>query len=91
MNECFRLRAQTPIPGGLIKEHDGGVVDQLLGDGESLALAPRQTAGARVGTLMKPQGRQDLVHLDPTNTLHYPQPTESLSQPFLCLILYTYH
>lgn len=50
-------------PGGLIEEHDGRVVDQLQGDGQALALAPRQGAGAGVRALQQPQGRQDLIHL----------------------------
>ena len=83
MAECFGLGARTPVPGGLIKEHDGGVVDQLLGDRQPLALAPRQTVGARVGAHVEPQGHQDLVHLDPTNnTLHLP-PTRRKLLPTL--------
>lgn len=50
-------------PGGLIKEHHRGVVHQLQGDGQALALPPRERAGAGVGALQQPQRRQDLVDL----------------------------
>lgn len=50
-------------PGGLVEEHHRGVVHQLQGDGQALALPPRERAGAGVGALQQPQRRQDLVDL----------------------------
>lgn len=50
-------------PCGLIEEHDGRIVDQLQGDGQSLALAARETAGAGLSALQEAQSRQDLIHL----------------------------
>lgn len=38
------------LPGGLIKEHDGRIVDQLERDGQSFALTSGETAGARLST-----------------------------------------
>lgn len=50
-------------PGGLIKEHDGGIVDQLQGDGQPFTLTPRQTAGACLSTFLETQSGEDLIHL----------------------------
>lgn len=50
-------------PGGLIKEHDGGIIDQLKGDGKSFALTPGQTAGACLSTFLETQSSEDLIHL----------------------------
>lgn len=51
------------LPGGLIKEHDRRIVDQLEGDGQSFTLTTRETAGARLSTFQKTKRSQDLVHL----------------------------
>lgn len=51
------------VPGGLIEEHDGRIVDQLEGDGQSFTLTAGETAGARLSTFQEAQRRQDLIHL----------------------------
>lgn len=50
-------------PGGLIKEHDGGIVDQLQSNGQSFTLTPGQTAGACLSTFLETQSGEDLIHL----------------------------
>lgn len=49
--------------GGLVQEDDGWVVDQLLGDGQPLPLAARQTRSQRVAGLGEAQHVQDLLDL----------------------------
>jgi hypothetical protein len=51
------------VPGGLVEEHDGRVVDELESDGEAFALAARQVGRARVLGLLQTQHAQDLIHL----------------------------
>lgn len=51
------------VPGGLIEEHDGRIVDQLEGDGQSFTLTAGETAGACLSTFQEAQRRQDLIHL----------------------------
>ena len=51
------------LPGGLIKEHDGRVVDQLQGNGQTLALTTGQFLSSRLLGLVQSQDVQDLVHL----------------------------
>lgn len=51
------------LPGGLIKEHDRGIVDQLEGNGQSFTLTPGETAGACLSTFLETQSSQDLIHL----------------------------
>lgn len=58
-----RVRTPPPLPGGLIEEHDGRIVDQLQRDGQALPLAAREAASSRVGTRQQAQGRQDLLDL----------------------------
>lgn len=53
------------LPGGLIKEHDRRVVDQLQGDGQTLPLPAREQGCPRVGAGHQAQCCQDLCHLDP--------------------------
>lgn len=50
-------------PGGLIKEHDGGIVDQLQSNGQSFTLTPGQTTGACLSTFLETQSGEDLIHL----------------------------
>lgn len=50
-------------PGGLVKEHDRGVVDQLQSDGKPFTLTPRQTAGACLSTFLETQSGENLIHL----------------------------
>lgn len=38
------------VPGGLVKEHDRGIVHQLQRDGQALPLAPGEAPCPRVGT-----------------------------------------
>lgn len=51
------------VPGGLIEEHDGRVVDQLEGDGQSFTLTAGEIAGARLSTFQEAQRCQDLIDL----------------------------
>lgn len=51
------------VPGGLIEEHDGRIVDQLEGDGQSFTLTSREAACPSLSTFKETQSGQDLVHL----------------------------
>lgn len=57
-NECSNWnQGEVVAPGGLIEEHDGGIVDQLQGDGQSFTLTAGETAGARLSTFQEAQSR----------------------------------
>ena len=55
-------------PGGLIKEHEGWVVDQLQGDGQPFPLTPGEVTGPRLLSLQQAKCVQDLIHLQHTTT-----------------------
>lgn len=50
-------------PGGFIKEHDRGIVDQLQRDGQPLPLTPRQVGRPGSGAVQQTQSSQDLLDL----------------------------
>lgn len=56
-------RGRGELPGGLIKEHDRRVVDQLQGDGQALPLPTGEQGCPRVGAGHQAQCSQDLGHL----------------------------
>lgn len=81
---------EDAAPCGLIEEHDGRIVDQLQGDGQSLTLTAGETAGARLSTFQEAQSRQDLIHLmhhkrhvDIDRLLHWLQLQAEVSEEFL--------
>lgn len=51
------------LPGGLIKEHDRWIVDQLQGDGQALPLPAGEQGCPRVGAGHQAQCCQDFCHL----------------------------
>lgn len=59
------------LPGGLVKEHDRWIVDQLQGDGQALPLTAGEQGCPRVGAGHQAQCCQDFCHLlqprPPTN------------------------
>lgn len=64
----IKTQPSNILPGGLIKEHDRRIVDQLEGDGQSFTLASRETVCACLCTFLKAQSSQDLIHLWHTQT-----------------------
>lgn len=48
-----RAGQQFFSPGGLIKEHDWRIVDELQSDGQPLPLTPRQVGGPRFCTVQQ--------------------------------------
>ena len=72
------------LPGGLVKEHDGRVVDQLQSNGQTLALTTGQFLSSRLLGLVQSQDVQDLVHLRMESLVS--QVTQaSLTQCFNCI------
>lgn len=57
------VQVRQILPGGLIKEHDRRIVDQLERDGQSFTLTSGETAGACLSTFQETQSGQDLIHL----------------------------
>lgn len=66
LNFCWdhaETQVNNILPGGLIKEHDRGIVDQLKGDSQPFTLAPREIAGPCLSTFQETQSSQDLIYL----------------------------
>lgn len=72
-------RGGGELPGGLVKEHDGWVVDQLQGDGQALPLPTGKQSCPRVGAGHQAQCCQDLRHL--AQPPHPPQVSFRMSAP----------
>ena len=52
-------------PGGFVKEHDRRVVHKLEGDGQALALTPRQIYSARTFHFGQAECIKNIIHLQP--------------------------
>lgn len=60
------LEARGAVQPGcrLVEEHDGGVVHQLQGDGETLLLTAGEVGGHGLAVLCQTKGYQDFLDLE---------------------------